>query len=581
MMIDSLYASYQAVGGMPVSEVVQNNIASGATISYTFTTGVNLATLADTIFRFKVAINLPADIMHNNDTLGLSVVSNLTSPPPTVNNVTIPYNTSTTLQVLNPQAGQRYQWYPSDTSMAAIAKGDTFVTPVLNATTVYWVSSMFGSSFTDYKTGPGTLTTFHSPCYGIYDCGWSASIYKASEIKSSGGIDSLGFYVRNSVSGYLMINQKIYIAHTADTQWTSLSKPDPLTMTLVYNGMVNWHYGWNVFPFINTFNYDGNSSLLVYWENWDGSWDNGPPQFSSSTASFANLTKYSIANGSFPTGNGSFEARPDIFLTGKGNGCPSIRIPDTVFVTQPALIVNAGTNQIICAGDTVQLGVSVIGGVAPFVYTWSPSVSLTSATIANPKAFPTLNTTYFVTVSDQNGDSGTDEVLVSVNPLPPVSLSTFSNVCVYWPPVALMGGSPMGGTFSGPGVTSGVFFPAVAGQGWHTITYSYKNPSTNCTGQASQNIFVDPCPGMDEPTTPILGFYPNPAADMLNIVISGATGPFKLRIMNPEGQTVRTEALHLTGTTNLPLDVSMLAPGVYYIRLDGEKSIMVDKVIIE
>jgi len=42
-------------------------------------------------------------------------------------------------------------------------------------------------------------------------------------------------------------------------------------------------------------------------------------------------------------------------------------------------------------------------------------------------------------------------------------------------PIKLKGGIPLGGTYSGPGVSNGYFYPSLAGTGTKTITYSYTN----------------------------------------------------------------------------------------------------------
>ena len=42
-------------------------------------------------------------------------------------------------------------------------------------------------------------------------------------------------------------------------------------------------------------------------------------------------------------------------------------------------------------------------------------------------------------------------------------------------PFKLKGGIPLGGTYSGAGVTNNIFYPAIAGAGTHQITYTYTN----------------------------------------------------------------------------------------------------------
>jgi uncharacterized protein (TIGR02145 family) len=52
-------------------------------------------------------------------------------------------------------------------------------------------------------------------------------------------------------------------------------------------------------------------------------------------------------------------------------------------------------------------------------------------------------------------------------------------------PFKLKGGIPLGGTYSGPGVTNGIFYPAIAGAGSHQITYTYTNAAL-----CSATVFV-------------------------------------------------------------------------------------------
>ncbi|MCC9138774.1 DUF6443 domain-containing protein [Pontibacter silvestris] len=63
----------------------------------------------------------------------------------------------------------------------------------------------------------------------------------------------------------------------------------------------------------------------------------------------------------------------------------------------------------------------------------------------------------------------------------------------------MTGGSPTGGTYSGPGVSNGVFNPAVAGAGTHTIIYSYN--TNGCNTAASKTITVNPAPQLNITST--------------------------------------------------------------------------------
>lgn len=74
---------------------------------------------------------------------------------------------------------------------------------------------------------------------------------------------------------------------------------------------------------------------------------------------------------------------------------------------------------------------------------------------------------------------------VSMNGLPPSFCQNNGTIS--------LSGTPSGGTFSGPGVSGGVFNPMIAGLGSHNISYTFID-ATGCQGVASQNIQVTSAP---------------------------------------------------------------------------------------
>ena len=88
---------------------------------------------------------------------------------------------------------------------------------------------------------------------------------------------------------------------------------------------------------------------------------------------------------------------------------------------------------------------------------------------------------------------------ITVNPVPDVNLDPFPAVCLNDTPFPLTGGTPSGGTYSGPGVSGNMFDPAVAGNGSHEIFYSYTN-AFGCTGSDNAFLVVKPNPQLN--TTP-------------------------------------------------------------------------------
>ncbi|MEM6318896.1 MAG: gliding motility-associated C-terminal domain-containing protein [Bacteroidota bacterium] len=107
-------------------------------------------------------------------------------------------------------------------------------------------------------------------------------------------------------------------------------------------------------------------------------------------------------------------------------GADGCMVTDEVTVTVSGeLTANAGADQSICDGESVQLNAT--GGVA---YTWSPSTGLGNPNIANPIAQPTTITTYTVTVTNAAGCVGTDEVVITVNPKAEISAGEDRMICV-------------------------------------------------------------------------------------------------------------------------------------------------------
>lgn len=146
---------------------------------------------------------------------------------------------------------------------------------------------------------------------------------------------------------------------------------------------------------------------------------------------------------------------------------------DQVVVTVNSLpVVSAGTDQVICSGNSATLNGSVSGGESPYNISWNNGTTLSSTSILNPIATPLISTTYTLTVTDNNTCVNTDAVLITVNSLPVVNAGNDFTVCDQPMVTVLTGYSPAGGTWSGTGVTAnGNFTPSGAGN--YTLTYSF------------------------------------------------------------------------------------------------------------
>lgn len=160
----------------------------------------------------------------------------------------------------------------------------------------------------------------------------------------------------------------------------------------------------------------------------------------------------------------------------------------------PAIAANFTSDiQDVCQFGNVQFDDLSMGSITSWLWTFEGGTPATS-TSQNPLV--TYNTVgVFDVTLTVTGSSGSDTYTASdyiqVFALPVVTLAPFTPVPVNAPAFALTGGLPSGGNYSGPGVSNNIFYPAVAGLGTHTITYTFMD-GNGCSDEAQQNIVVTP-----------------------------------------------------------------------------------------
>jgi hypothetical protein len=117
------------------------------------------------------------------------------------------------------------------------------------------------------------------------------------------------------------------------------------------------------------------------------------------------------------------------YSNSSGNTVTAFFNNGSLSTTASALVVNAGEDVQIQAGNQVQLNATISGGVSPITISWSPSAGLSNTNILNPDANPAETTTYRLTATGSNGCQGWDEVTVFVDNSLPENL-TLQNVNV-------------------------------------------------------------------------------------------------------------------------------------------------------
>ena len=154
--------------------------------------------------------------------------------------------------------------------------------------------------------------------------------------------------------------------------------------------------------------------------------------------------------------------------------------------------VNAGANQSLCLGASVSLNGTVSGGLAPYNISWNNSSSLSSGSALTPTATPSTTTTYLLTVTDARMCQASDDVVITVNPIPAVDAGADLTICEQSPAINMTGQIPVGGTWSGSCVSaSGQFTPC--GVGAFVLTYTISSAS-GCTNSDTRTITVTSSP---------------------------------------------------------------------------------------
>ncbi|MFN8396391.1 MAG: T9SS type A sorting domain-containing protein [Bacteroidia bacterium] len=188
----------------------------------------------------------------------------------------------------------------------------------------------------------------------------------------------------------------------------------------------------------------------------------------------------------------------------------------------------------MCEGDSLVISVS-----GADTYSWSPGSSLNDSTSSTVIATPSSDVTYTIMGYDTtNGCTATNGVMVLVHPLPVVTFDLPDHFCDLDGPSQLSSGNPSGGTYSGTGVSSGMFAPGTAGAGSHVLTYTYAD-LLGCEASDTALAIVDICIGVAPSLNVDLSVYPNPSSGIFNVVMGTNPEATSFRIQNMMGQVVR------------------------------------------
>ncbi|MBL7729635.1 MAG: proprotein convertase P-domain-containing protein [Chitinophagaceae bacterium] len=265
----------------------------------------------------------------------------------------------------------------------------------------------------------------------------------------------------------------------------------------------------------------------------------------------------------------------------------------TLVVATPPTITTNPANVTICAGANASFTVAATGIPAPTIYQWqistdggatwtnlttggsfTPTYTITAATTA------LNNTRYRCIVTNscgQNVTSGT--ATLTVNALPTVTVTSLSStrICISDTLVPLSG-LPVGGSWSGIGVSGFNFVPAATAVGTYTLTYTYTN-AAGCTASATTTARVEDCPErMRLLSENGVLLYPNPNSGQFFIKMNSTLYNYVgMRVYNSVGQVVNGSVVNdavsspvysgLVYGRVIPVDLTNLPSGTYMVKV--------------
>lgn len=243
----------------------------------------------------------------------------------------------------------------------------------------------------------------------------------------------------------------------------------------------------------------------------------------------------------------------------------------TITVHDLPIVTASADNEIVCEDESVTLT-----GSGAIIYNWDGGVTDGVAFIP-----PVGETVYTVTGIDDNECENTAEIAIVVFAKPAVSIAELDDdVLCEGTDGMLLSGTPLGGAFSGSGMTGSQFDPDLAGIGDHTVYYSYENEE-GCSNTDSVTITVVNCLGLPNENKLSFSIYPNPLSNQGIIQFDQqVTADHYITVYNLLGEEV-LRIDDIAGTT-VEISKQTVGTGIYMVVLnDQDQPRFITKLIVQ
>lgn len=259
---------------------------------------------------------------------------------------------------------------------------------------------------------------------------------------------------------------------------------------------------------------------------------------------------------------------------------------DTVMITINALpIPNGGNDTTICAGSPVTLD----AGPGYANYTWEENNNVISSSQNQAiTVTPTATTVYELNVTDANGCSSTtpDLITVTVEQAPVASFTSsitqgvdvnFTNTTASSTTLPFTSTWDFGDS---QGATTTNANHTYTANGTYTVTLIV---STACGSDTTTQTVIITGVGIEEANLlKEVKIYPNPSAGIFNLeLVNAVIGELSVVVIDMTGRTVYNSTEEVKGELKKSIDLSSLAKGVYYLRMESDSMTEIRKIVIQ
>jgi len=239
-------------------------------------------------------------------------------------------------------------------------------------------------------------------------------------------------------------------------------------------------------------------------------------------------------------------------------------------------IVDLGNDTTVCINHTITLDA---GTGTNFI--WSTGET-TQTIVVDSTGVGIGIGTYSVTVSDNIGCEGSDDISVTWNQLPIVDLGNDTTVCINHT-ITLDAGTGTNFIWS-TGETTQTIVVDSTGVGIGIGTYSVTvSDNIGCEGSDDISVTWSACPGIAENNKNMdVSIAPNPSNGQFNLIVGEVSGQIEMMVLNELGQLVYSDKIkeNNSGNYTKQFNLTYLPKGIYFVKLVNENMVKVERIVI-